>query len=374
MAGSIIKRGNSYRLAIPTGEKDDKGRYKYHWETFSTWTKADKRRTQLAYEIENGTYTNPGKLTLSDFLDKWVKDYVKPNLASRTSEVYEMNVNNHVKPVLGKHRIGLLNKSHVSKFYSDKLAEGLSAQTVVHFHTMLHKAMETAIEWGLVTRNVIDLVKPPRVTKPEMQVWTAQEVMIFLATAKDSNYYAMFHLVLFTGLRRSELLGLKWGDIDFEGKVLSVNRSLQQKTDQSFVLRPPKTAGSVRTIEFTPNSLEVTKQYYEKCKAICAKTGVKFDGDTLVFCKLDSGEPIRPNTATRAWTLLAKTAKLKLIRLHDARHTHASILLKQGVHPKVVQERLGHTSIQITLDTYSHIVKGMQAHAAEAFDKAFKDF
>ena len=209
-----------------------------------------------------------------------------------------------------------------------------------------------------------------------MEIWNPNEIDRFL-TFTESNYpsyYALFHLDLYTGVRRSELLGLKWGDVNFAFGIfgqISINRSLHQKKDGTYEFRPPKTAKGKRTIKLTPRSSQVLHEYYEQQKKLYANLTIPFSDDCLVFCHPESGCPMRPNTVTRAWSEIAEKAGLKHIRLHDARHSHASVLIKQGVNIKVVQERLGHSSVQITLDTYSHVMPGMQEAAATSFDAAF---
>ncbi len=233
---------------------------------------------------------------------------------------------------------------------------------------MLHKALQTAVKWGLVSRNVADGVDVPRARRIEMQTWDEFEITHFLEVAKDSPYYTLFFTALYTGMRRSEMLALRWQDIDFLFSQVSVSRSLHQLKDGSYVFTQPKSAKSRRTIALSPSAILTLQENKEKQEATRAKLGVSLKDDDLVFSTLE-GKPLRPNTVSRAWTMLAARAGVKVIRLHDARHTHASLMLKQGVHPKIVQERLGHASIQITLDTYSHVAPGLQEAAAAQFDK-----
>ena len=227
--------------------------------------------------------------------------------------------------------------------------------------------MQTAVKWGLVSRNVADAVDPPRIRRNEMQTWDEHEVNQFLEGAKESLYYSLFYTALFTGMRRSELLALRWQDIDFIYSQICVNRSLHQLKDGSFIFTQPKSAKSSRTIALTPSTILMLRDYREKQKLERDMSGNPLTDNDLVFSNLE-GKPLRPNTITRAWTMLAAKCGLKVIRLHDARHTHASLMLKQGVHPKVVQERLGHSSIQMTIDTYSHVAPGIQEAAAMRFD------
>lgn len=205
----------------------------------------------------------------------------------------------------------------------------------------------------------------PRARRAEVKTWNERELNLFLEAAKNTPYYVLFHTALFTGMRRSELLALRWQDIDFIYAQIYVNRSLHHLKDGSYIFTQPKSTSSRRTIALSPSALLVLKEYYDKQQMDSAMLGIPLNDDGLVFNIL--GQPLRPNTVTRAWTTLA-TRTGKRIRFHDARHTHASLMLKQGIHPKIVQERLGHSTISITLDTYSHVAPGLQEAAAKRFD------
>jgi len=203
-----------------------------------------------------------------------------------------------------------------------------------------------------------------------MHTWDEEEITRFLEAARKTPYYALFYTAVFTGMRRSELLALRWQDVDFILSQVYVNRSMHQIRDGSFIFRSPKTAKGRRTVALPPSAILVLKEHYDRQMRERAILGTPLKDSDLAFSHLD-GKPIRPNTVTRAWPILAAQAGIKVIRLHDARHTHASIMLKQGIHPKIVQERLGHATIAITLDTYSHVSPGLQAAAAKSFDEAF---
>ena len=187
-----------------------------------------------------------------------------------------------------------------------------------------------------------------------------------MEAAKDTPYYTLFYTALFTGMRRSELLALRWQDIDFIYSQIYVNRSIHRLKDGSYVFTQPKSERSRRTIALPPSAFLVLKKHREAKETEALLLGKTIYDDSLVFCNLE--QPIRPDTITRAWPMLAAKAGVKVIRLHDARHTHASLMLKQGIHPKIVQERLGHSTISTTLDTYSHVAPGLQEVAAKSFD------
>jgi integrase len=379
MRGHIVKRGkNSYSLVISVGKDANTGKYKYHWETVKgTKKEAEKRLSELLNQLDTGTFMKPSKTTLGEYLERWLKDYASPNLAPRTAEGYEHIVRRHLIPSLGNIAMTQLKPEHLQRYYSEKLSSGrcngiggLSAQTVRHHHTALHKALQTAVEWGLLSRNVADVVSLPHVQRPEMQTWGEDDITRFLESAKNTPYYVLFYTALFTGMRRSELLALRWQDIDFIFSQVYVSRSLHVLKDGRVVFRSPKTASGRRTVALPPSAILLLKEHKEKQALERAMLGISLKDDDLVFSHLE-GKPLLPNTVTHAWIKLVRRTGLKGIRLHDARHTHASLMLKQGTHPKIVQERLGHASIQITLDTYSHVAPGLQEAAATRFDEAF---
>ncbi len=380
MRGHIIKRyKNSYTIVLTLGRDPSTGKPKQQWVSVKgTKKEAERRLSDLLHQLDTGTFMKPGKTTLGEFLERWLKDYAWPNLAPRTAEGYETIVRRHLIPHLGNISITQLKPEHLQKYYSDMLSSGrcgsscgLSAQTVRHHHTALHKALQTAVEWGLLSRNIADAISAPRAERPEMQTWGEEEVTRFLEAAKPTPYYAIFYTALFTGMRRSELLALRWQDVNFMLSQVYVSRSLHQLRDGKFIFRSPKTAKGRRMVALPPSAILVLSAHYEKQKLERALLGGKpLTADDLVFSTLE-GKPLRPNTVTRAWAIIAARAGLRVIRLHDARHTHASLMLKQGIHPKIVQERLGHSTIAITLDTYSHVSPGLQEAAAKRFDEVF---
>jgi len=219
----------------------------------------------------------------------------------------------------------------------------------------------------MITRNPADAVEAPKVKRYEMQIMNESDIHIFLEYAKDTPYYPIFYLALFTGMRRSELLALRWSDIDLLLYQLSVVRTMHQLHTGKVIFGQPKTGKSRRVVNLSPSTALVLKEHWDQQVKMRQSLGLTLTDDDLVFCQHD-GKPWLPDSITHAWARLAKRIGLKGIRLHDARHTHASLMLKQGVHPKIVQERLGHASITITLDTYSHVAPGLQQAAANRFD------
>jgi len=244
----------------------------------------------------------------------------------------------------------------------------LSPRTVRHHYMTLHAALEHAVKMGLLVRNAADGVSPPRFQRHQWQTLSEYGFSSVLEAARNSPYYVLFYQALFTGMRRSELLALRWCDVDLLLCRVQVRRSLHQLGNGEVVITQPKSARSRRMVSLPPSAAELLHEHREEQIRQRAEVGIDVKEDDLVFTDLE-GKPLRPDTVTHAWVKLVRGIGLRGVRLHDARHTHASLMLKQGVHPKIVQERLGHASIQMTIDTYSHVAPGLQEAAAASFDK-----
>lgn len=368
MRGYITKRGkDSYSLAISMGKDPNSGKYKYTWITVrGNKTDAEKRLAEVLHQKDTGTFIKPSKTTVGQYLEVWLNDH-KLHLSPRGFERYQDIVKQHLIPDFGQLTLDHLKPEHIQKHYTSCLNKGLSPGTIAYHHAVIHVALKTAVKRGLLYRNPADAVDPPCTRRKEMKIWTEDQVNIFVEAAKDNRYYILFYTALFTGMRRSELLGLKWEDVDLIFGQICVRRSLHHLKNGSYVFTEPKSVKSRRTIALTPSNALLLKEYWENQSLERSMLGTSLSANDLVFCTVD-GKPLRPNTITRAWEVLAAQCGLPVIRLHDARHTHASIMLKQGIHPKIVQERLGHSSIEMTLDTYSHVVPGLQEAAAKRFD------
>ena len=362
----------SWEIAINIGKDPATGRRKQHFETVKgNKGAAQKRMTELLRQLDTNSFIKPIKTTVKTYLEQWLQDYVKPNLSPRSYERYESVIRVHILPSLGNIPLTKLQPSHIQRLYSTKLNEGLASRSVLYIHRILHKALQTAIKTDLLSRNILDCVEVPKFKLIEMQIWDEDEVNRFLIAAKDSQYYTLFFTALFTGCRRSELLALKWSDINLLLCQLSISRGLHQLRNREYIFTQPKTAKSSRVISLSPSVVHVLKEYFNQKAMDKAMADIKLTDDDLVFSTFE-GKPLRPNTVSRAWSITAKKAGIKIIRFHDARHTHASLMLKQGIHPKIVQERLGHSTISTTLDIYSHVTPGMQQAAAQRFDDILK--
>ncbi len=377
MRGHIVKRyKNSYTIVLSVGRDPVTNKPRQQWVTVKGNKKdAEKKLAELLHQIDNGIYIKPGKITLREFLERWLRDYAWANLAPRTAEGYEHIVRRHLIPAMGNVLLDQLKPETLQRYYTDKLEGGrcdgkgaLSPRTVRHHHVILHNALDKAMKWGLLSRNPADAVSSPRCHRPEWNILNEDDIRTLLEAAKKTPYYALFYVAIFTGMRRSELLALRWSDVDLLLSQIYVTRTLHHLRDGSIAFRAPKTAKGRRMISLSPSVSSVLRKYKEGQKLDRAMLGISLKEDDLVYSDL-KGKPLLPNTVTHAWIKLVRRTGLKGIRLHDARHSHASLMLKAGTHPKIVQERLGHSSVTITLDTYSHVTPGLQEAAAARFDE-----
>jgi len=379
MRGRIIKRKGSsnYTIVLQMGLDSATGKRKQQWITAGTSKReAEKQMAKLIHELDNGTFMKPSKKTLGEYLKEWIKS-IQGNLSPRTVEGYNTIIN-RIVPALGAIPLTQLKPDILQKYYSCCLITGrlnkkggLNPLTVRHHHALLHRALKNAMEWGLIMRNPADAAHPPQSRPAEINIMSEGEIQTFLEAARQTAYFHLYNTILFTGLRRSEVLALRWSDVDLLLSQISVSRSIHQLRDGSYIFRQPKSAKGRRTVALSPSATQVLQEHREKTTIERLLNSSPLKDSDLVFSKND-GSPIRPDTITRAWSDLARKCGISASRLHDARHSHASIMLKMGVHPRIVQERLGHSTIAITLDTYSHIAPGLQEAAAKRFDDALQ--
>ena len=380
MKGHIYKRAKgSWTIVYDMPADSVTGKRRQKSETISgTKRDAERKLREVIQSLEQGSYVKPNKITVCDWLRQWLKGYVSMNTTDRTHESYSYIVERHLIPSLGHIQLKDLQPYHLSSYYAKKCSDGrvdgkggLSARSVVYHHRILSKALDYAVKMGIAVRNVASVVDPPRVARVTMKTLSPEEVQRFLDVARETEYYVYFSTLLYTGLRRGELLALRWRNLDLIKGTLTVVATAYKLGNGDYIIKEPKTAHSRRTVTLPPSLVELFKVYRADQELLRVQLGVSLKADDFVFIRPD-GSPINPNAITLAFRRIVKNAGLKGIRIHDLRHTHATLMLKAGVHPKVVSERLGHANIGITLDIYSHVLPGMQESAAEKFDSIFE--
>lgn len=378
MKGHIRKRGEkSWAIVIDLG-RDAAGNRRQKWSTVrGLRADAEREMRRLLGSLDDGTYVEPSRLTVGTYLDQWLKNYAKSNVSAKTYERYAEIVRLHLIPAIGSILLLRLQPLHIQTCYTQALGNGrrdgkggLSAQSVLHHHRILREALNRAIKWRLLVRNPADAVEPPKPERKDMRAITEAETAKLLARARHSKAYIPVLLAITTGMRRGEILGLRWKDVDLAAASLSVRQSLEQ-TGDGLRFKQPKTAKGRRTValpSLTVDELKVHKVEQAKARLMM---GPAFQDHGLVFANPD-GTPYPPDSLTSTFRSLLSVTELKGVRFHDLRHTHATQLLRQGIHPKIVSERLGHATVSITLDLYSHVMPGMQEDAALKMDVALR--
>jgi integrase len=312
----------------------------------------DRLREQMN-AIHTGDLVEIEPVTIDEYLDRWLAS-VEGTVRDRTLQRYEGLVRNHINPEIGGMMLGSLTPSDIQGLYQKKLKGGLSPRSVEYIHITINKAISQAVLWQMVNRNVAATVKPPKPLKKEIQVLCAEEVKRFLETAEGDRYWALFVLGITTGMRAGELLGLKWLDVDFGKNRLHVRRTLWRGKTY-----PPKTKKGYRTIPLPSMSVEALM--FQRLKTEAEWVFPTGKGTCVNYS----------NLVRRSFKPLLERAGLPDMPFHSAtRHTCATLLLSEGVHPKLVQEMLGHATISITLDLYSHVTPMMQERTAQAMEEA----
>lgn len=310
--------------------------------------------------------------TLAQYLDSWLAT-MRSAVRPRTWQRYEQYIRLHTTPFLGKVALSKLTAQQVQGLYANRLEAGCSPTSVKHLHTVLHKALEDALRLGLVQRNVVDLVRAPRMQRVEMRVLTLKQVRTLLTAAQGDRFEALYTLAVTTGMRRGELLALKWRDVDLgsaaNGQAALQVRATLQKTKGGFVYAEPKSARSRRRIALTAAATEALRTHRARQAEERLLVGAEWEDHDLMFCTHQGKPLIGSNVLNQNFHPLLKRAGLPRIRFHDLRHTAATLLLLRSVHPKVVSELLGHSSVSLTLDVYSHVLPDMQREATAALDQ-----
>jgi integrase len=339
---------------------------------FATQKECQAAMNKLLVAVEQHNYSPPTKASVREYLTKEWLPAVKATIRPSTYGSYAQHVECHIVPHIGTVKLQKLSGSQVNALYA-KLAEtgkkdgkkGLSPMTIHHVHACLHKACKDAVRWGHISRNPLDAADPPRKKgdgSKEMRTWTKEQLKAFLGAMEDERLSPLWHTIAMTGMRRGEAIGLRWSDVDLEGGRLAVRRALIP-SGREVIVSVPKTIKGRRVIAIDPGTVEVLKAQAARQLHEQNDWDEAWVESGLVFT-LENGAALDPESVSRYWRQAVKKSMLPPIRLHDLRHTHATLALQAGIHPKVVSERLGHATVSITLDTYSHAIPAMQEEAA----------
>lgn len=364
--GSIYRRGpRSWEARMTFGYGPD-GRQIRKFFYGKTRAEAQDKLTRALAEAKEGLAPCDDRQTVGQFLKRWLKDCVKPSVRPATYKRSEQDVRVHLDPKLGRIRLVDLSPKDLQRFMNQKLEEGLSPRSVQILHATLRAALNRAVRWGDARRNVARLVQPPRSSPKPVDPFTPEEARAFLEAVKGHRMEALFVLALATGLRQGEILGLRWQDVDLDEGTLSVRYALARH-DGEYCLVEPKTRQSRRTIALPEIAVEALKAHRSRQLQERLAVGPRWTQLDLIFTT-ERGQPMNSRAPYGQFRRVLETAGLRSQRFHDLRHCCATLLLVQGVHPRLVMEALEHSDIGITLNTYSHVLTELKRQTAVQMD------
>jgi integrase len=360
--GSIFQRGDGRWTATITIGYHANGKRNRRTVYGKTRGEVQDKLTNLQHQKLNGTLGDVTKLTVAQYLDRWLDDSARLTVSPTTFDRYEGIVRNHIKPRIGGVKLAKLAPAHIQGMYSTMEKDGATAATLEHTHRVIRRALNVAVRWELVIRNACDPIDSPKATRKAIRPLTSEQAATLMREAESHRLHALFVLSVTTGMRQGELFGLKPEDID--GSMVHVRRTIQFRKGKLLV-GPPKTAAGRRSIQLPQFAVDALHDHRRRMMA------EGHAASEWLFCDTKGGPLRKSNFIRKDYKPLLKRAGLPSIRFHDLRHTMATLLLSLGEHPKVVQERLGHSKISMTLDTYSHVLPNMQREAASKLDQLF---
>ncbi len=364
--GHLQKRAKgSWQICICSGYVRGKA-IRHHETVRGTKKEAERRMRELESSLDKGVPISVGRLTVAEHLNSWLAGYVRTACSPRTAEGYQSIIERHLIPEIGHIQLRQLQPQAIQSYYG-RAVERLSARSVQHHHRVLSQSLKYAVRQGYLGRNPAELVTAPSSRKRVMRTLTPSEVEVLLEEASGDRFYPIYYMAISSGLRQAELLGLRWRDLDLDLLSISVSQVLY-KRGGICEFKEPKTEHSRRRIAMTPKLALYFKGYRKERELLYLERGNVLGLDDLVFA---NGEDklIDPGVLSHTFSRISRQAGLGRVRFHDLRHTFASLMLLRGAKPKVISEALGHASVAFTMDTYSHIIEGMQEDAMALLDE-----
>ncbi len=363
--GSIYQRGDGRWAATISVEGQRISRYS------KTRQEAIKKLRELQRTQDQGLPIVMAQMLLKDYLAQWLES-IQHRVRPKTLVDYEVTVRRHLSPAIGHIKLGKLTPENVEKAWSAMLQDGASPSVAEYAHQRLSKALNDAMHRQLIYRNPCQAVTSPKPPRKELYPPDAQDIHLLLEEARDTEYFEAMYTAFYTGLRRGEVLALRWRDVDLDMATISVSRSIYRAKGGQSLYQDTKTAKGRRLVSLTPSTVLLLRSLRERQEADGILQGCQVTEDNPVYRYRD-GSSILPRAFSSAFRKIMRRAGLEGYRLHDARHAHATLMLRQGVHPKVVQERLGHAKVGTTLDIYSHVTPGLQEAAALRFEEGLTE-
>lgn len=356
--GSIFQRGDGRWTATITIGYDAKGKRKRRTVYGKTKGEVQKKMLELQQQKQAGTLAEINRMTTGQYLDHWLNNIARPNIRENTHASYDGAIKNHISPRIGGVRLTDLSPVHIERMLSEMERAKVSARMRQLCYAVLRRSLNRAMKGGRLYRNPCLCVDPPRVEQKEVKPLTGEQARLLLKVAAGSRFHALFVLAVTTGMRQGELFGLHWSDIDLERGTLIVRRTLLE-TRGKLSWGEPKAKQSRRMLSLPPMAVQALWDH--KAKMLTeGRAGLE-----VVFCDSHGGLLRKSNFARNVWKPLLASAELPHFRFHDLRHTHIALLCQAGEHPKVIQARAGHSQISVTMNTYGHLMPGMDAAAAD---------
>ncbi|MER7395463.1 site-specific integrase [Streptomyces sp. NPDC000151] len=367
-AGTITKRKDGrYQAAVYVLQPDGTRARKFAYG--KTWAECDEKRRDLLDKVSNGIAVPTRSAKLAEWLPYWLENVIKPNRKRSTYSKYAMHVRLYLVPLVGKKRLESLGPRDVRVFLAE-VSRKSSAATAKEAHRVLRTALTAAVREELVTRNVASLVEAPKVVSRETTPWSLDETLRFLEEARSDPLYAAFVLAIAMGLRRGEVLGLRWSDVDLDGRVIRISNQVQRIGGELY--QDTTKTGKRRPVPLPLICLAALRWHRLRQAAEAEKRGTALVQDDALVFTTRYGRPIEPRNLNRSFSRLTASAGLRSIRLHDARHGCATLLTAAGVAPRVLMEILGHSQISMTMDVYTHVAQDTQREAISHMDRLLK--
>ena len=374
MRGSVKKRGNVYQYVVDVGRDPFTGKRKQKTKgSFKRKKDAQAALNKVLNEIDVQGYIEPSKEIFSSFIESWFTSHYEKRIKETTAANIQSLINKHLireNPFADK-PLSKITTEDIDAFYNLKIDEEYSSSYIRKMHQILNQAFNQAVKWKRIKYNPVIDADPPAVTKEEMKIWSYDEINTFLEHCKGERHHLTFLLAIYTGLRRGEILGLKWSDIDLVNKTIRVQRSLAYIPKKGYILTSTKTRKSNRIVPISDMVVNELVKYRKQQEIWKEQLGEQYQEEDLVICT-ETGSKQDPRNVLRALKRLITTSNVTHIRFHDLRHTHASILISKGVDVVKVSKRLGHVNAKITLETYAHLVPDEDNDLADVFEKALE--
>lgn len=374
MKGTVLKRGETYSYIVDIGKDPVTGKRKQKMKGgFKRKKEAESALRKIIIELEEKTYIEPSNETFSSYIRRWFSDHYQKRIKESTVSTRKYMINKHLvnENPFSKKTLSKITSMDIDAFYNQKIDENFSTSYIRKMHQMLNQAFNQAVKWKLISNNPVIDSDPPSVKKEEMKIWSFDEINAFLNVCKKERYYLLFLLALYTGMRKGELLGLKWDDIDFNNKVINVRRSLTYISNEGYKLTTVKTVNAKRYIPIPENVINELIFHKKNQDYLLSQFKVEYINNDLVLCT-ETGSFLDPRNVLRVMKRICNVANVNQIRFHDIRHTHASILISSGVDLVSVAALLGHANPKITLQTYAHLVPNKLNEVADIFHYAIR--